>query len=73
MRKFVVPCEPNALASDVASGFAPRARASGNLLMPDASAKTLKSAPDSPLASLCGCCSAGQNDTAPTTASAEKG
>ena len=38
MRKFVVPCEPNALASDVASGFAPGARSSGNLLMPDASA-----------------------------------
>lgn len=36
MRKFVVPCEPNALASDVASGFAPGARSSGNLLMPDA-------------------------------------
>ena len=59
-------CEPFALASGLT-------RMSLNLATPDASAITLKSVPKSMLAFLCGCCSAGQNDTDPTTANAEKG
>ena len=70
-----LPCEPNALASGFVCVvfFVGGGRSSGILLMPDASAITLKSVPKSMLAFLCGCCSAGQNDTDPTTANAEKG